>query len=75
VTPGTDAVIHEPGDAAGLAAAIHGLAIDPARRAALGRAARRTADARFDRRRLATELISVYQAVSAQCSAVSPTES
>ena len=71
VTPGVDALTHEPGDAAGLATAIHGLAIDPALRAALGRAARRTAEARFDRARLAVELIRVYEAVSHQLSALS----
>jgi len=61
VTPGVDALVHAPGDAAGLAEAIRTLAGDPARRASIGRAARETAIRRFDRARLATELAAVYE--------------
>ncbi len=64
VTPDVDAVTHSPGDAASLAAAIRSLAANAGRRAALGRAARLTAERRFDRARLAAELVPVYQRVA-----------
>src|SRR5205085_6432425 len=44
VTPDVDALTHPPGDVDALASAIHALATDPPRRAALGRAARATAE-------------------------------
>ena len=62
VTPGVDAVTHTPGDVAALADAITGLVSDPAGRAALGAAARQTAERCFDRARLAGELIQIYDA-------------
>lgn len=62
VAPGVDALVHPPGDAAALADAIRTLAADSARRAALGAAARATAERRFDRARLATELMPIYAA-------------
>jgi len=65
VTPGVDALVHEPGDVDGLAAAIRALTLDPARRAALGRAARATAERRFDRARLARELVPIYESCCA----------
>lgn len=66
VEPGVDALTHTPGDAASLAARIRELAEDPRRRAGLGQAAREAALARFDRSRLAHDLIPVYERVLAQ---------
>ncbi|HEX8501836.1 MAG TPA: glycosyltransferase [Pyrinomonadaceae bacterium] len=63
-TPGLDALGHEPGDARGLASAVGRLAADAGLRAALGRAARRTAERRFDRARLAGEWAAVYREAS-----------
>jgi glycosyltransferase involved in cell wall biosynthesis len=60
VTPGVDALAHAPGDIAGLADAIRSLAGDTTLRVTLGRAARTTAAARFDRARLAQELLPIY---------------
>jgi glycosyltransferase involved in cell wall biosynthesis len=53
-----------PGDAAALAAALLALR-DPARRAAMGRAARRIAEDRFDVRRIAADFVA--QAEAAAC--------
>jgi glycosyltransferase involved in cell wall biosynthesis len=64
VRPNIDALVHSPGDADALAAAIHTLAVDPARRAALGREARAAAERAFDRSRLGRELLSVYESVA-----------
>lgn len=61
IRPGIDALTHQPGDAQGLAGAVGLLAADPGRRAALGRAAREAASARFDVRRLAVEIADVYE--------------
>jgi glycosyltransferase involved in cell wall biosynthesis len=58
---GADALGHAPGDAADLAARITRLAADPDLRARLGRAARETAERRFDRARLAEELVPLYR--------------
>jgi glycosyltransferase involved in cell wall biosynthesis len=58
---GGDALAHEPGDADGLARAIEKLAEDLPLRRRLGTAARRTAEARFDRRRLAETLVPLYR--------------
>lgn len=71
VTPGVDALTHGPGDVGRLADAIRSLVEDPARRAALGAAARGTAIHRFDRRRLAGELARIYEQVSTLNSQVS----
>jgi glycosyltransferase involved in cell wall biosynthesis len=60
-----NALVHPPGDAARLAERIAHLATEPHLRARLGAAARRTAEQRFDRARLATELIPLYRAVTA----------
>jgi glycosyltransferase involved in cell wall biosynthesis len=62
VRDGEDAMTHTPGDPASLAAAIDTLAADAALRARLGAAARQTAVARFDARRLGAEFASVYEA-------------
>jgi len=58
---GTNALAHPPGDAAILAERIAELASNPELRARLGKAARATAEARFDRARLADELIRIYR--------------
>jgi glycosyltransferase involved in cell wall biosynthesis len=50
-----------PGDAAALAGALAELAADPARRAAMGQAARRQAEARFDARRIARDFVAVAE--------------
>jgi glycosyltransferase involved in cell wall biosynthesis len=57
---GVDALPHAPGSAESLAARIAALAASPEWRQQLGQAGRRTAERRFDRHRLATELLPVY---------------
>jgi glycosyltransferase involved in cell wall biosynthesis len=69
VTPGVDALVHAPGDAGDLAAQIAALAGNPELRARIGHAARATAERSFDRARLATELIPIYQSINAACPA------
>jgi glycosyltransferase involved in cell wall biosynthesis len=64
-TSGVDAMAHTPGDASSLAACIYELACDPETRRRLGRAARLTAERRFDRARLAADLLPVYQQAAA----------
>jgi glycosyltransferase involved in cell wall biosynthesis len=64
-TAGVDAMVHTPGDKASLAARIYELACDPEARRRLGRAARLTAEQRFDRRRLAADLLPVYERAAA----------
>jgi glycosyltransferase involved in cell wall biosynthesis len=59
-----NALAHGPGDVDELAAALTRLIADPALRARLGKAARKTAETSFTRRRLATELMGVYGAVT-----------
>jgi glycosyltransferase involved in cell wall biosynthesis len=59
-----NALGHPPGDAASLAECIVRLATDKPLRARLGAAGRATAERRFDRARLATELIPVYHSVT-----------
>jgi glycosyltransferase involved in cell wall biosynthesis len=63
LTPGVDALGHTPGSAGGLAARIVELVRDPEARIRLGRAARQTAEQRFDRVRLAGDLLPVYRRV------------
>ena len=58
-----NALTHQPGDAKALAHAIVALTTDAPLRARLGAAGRLTAEQRFDRTRLATELIPIYQEV------------
>jgi glycosyltransferase involved in cell wall biosynthesis len=60
-TPGVDAVAHTPGDVSSLAARILELASDAGLRHRLGRAARLTAERRFDRDRLAADLLPLYE--------------
>ena len=63
ISAGTDALGHPPGDAEALANRIQQLATNPELRAQLGRAARNTAQRRFDRSRLATQLQPIYREV------------
>jgi glycosyltransferase involved in cell wall biosynthesis len=60
-TRGVDALAHPPGDAEALAGCIVQLAQHQNLRAQLGAAARQTAERRFNRRRLASELAPIYQ--------------
>ncbi len=62
-----DALGSTPGDAAALAQSIRQLATDGGLRARLGRAARLTAERRFDRRRLAWELVPIYESLRGAC--------
>ena len=64
LTAGANALSHQPGDANMLAECITHLAADSSMRRRLGVAARKTAEQRFDRARLATELIPIYQALA-----------
>lgn len=64
ITVGANALSHPPGDDESLARCIMQLATDAKLRASLGQAARSTAKSRFDRTRLATELIPIYHAVT-----------
>jgi glycosyltransferase involved in cell wall biosynthesis len=61
VTPGVDALVHSPGDAAGLARRIEELAHDSALRRRIGDAGRATAERSFTRRRLVGALVPIYQ--------------
>ena len=60
VDDGVDGVGHRPGDAAHLAERLRALAADAALRRRLGAAARRSAERRFDRDRLAVEIAPLY---------------
>jgi glycosyltransferase involved in cell wall biosynthesis len=60
---GTDALGHPPGDSEILAERITQLALDADLRKRLGLAGRETARRRFDRARLATELIPIYDEI------------
>jgi Glycosyltransferase len=62
ITDETDALGHKPGDAEALAQCIMRLAADAELRARLGYHGRLTAERRFDRARLATDLIPIYEA-------------
>lgn len=63
ITVGTDTLGHPPGDAKTLAGCITRLARDSDLRRRLGQAGRKTAEQRFDRARLATELIPLYKSL------------
>jgi glycosyltransferase involved in cell wall biosynthesis len=65
VQDGVDALGHTPGDASELADRLRQLAADPALRERLGLEARRSAERRFDRSRLAIELTPLYAALMA----------
>ena len=62
---GVTALGHMPGDAAQLAERITQLAADPDLRTRLGRAGRATVEQRFNRARLAQELVPIYRRVAA----------
>jgi glycosyltransferase involved in cell wall biosynthesis len=62
----TNALGHPPGNAAQLAERIAQLAADPSLRARLGAAGRATVEQRFNRQRLARELIPIYQSLTAE---------
>ena len=61
VTPGVDCVTHTPGDPQALAAAIAGLAADPAVRKQYGDRARASAERRFDPKRFAAAMAAAYE--------------
>jgi glycosyltransferase involved in cell wall biosynthesis len=63
IEPGVDALAFPPGDASALAKCIRMLATTPVARAQMGREARRTAERRFDRTRLASEIIPLYRSL------------
>jgi glycosyltransferase involved in cell wall biosynthesis len=63
VTAGVDALGYAPGDVEALAARLTELATDPALRLRIARAGRATAEKRFDRSRLASQLVPIYQSV------------
>lgn len=65
VTAGQDAMAIAPGDAAALADSIRQLVCAAPLRSRLGAAARRTAEERFDRARMARELIPIYEELDA----------
>jgi glycosyltransferase involved in cell wall biosynthesis len=62
VRDGEDALVHRPGDSAGLADRIQLLAAEPGRRTGIGSAARVTAEKRFDARRLGEQFAATYHA-------------
>jgi len=64
IAEGQDALAHPPGDEAALAGRMAELVRDPELRARLGRAGRITAERRFERSRLAEEVIPLYQRLS-----------
>lgn len=64
ISPGEDALVHEPGCPRSLAERLGELVRDPALRAALGRGAAEAAQKRFARARLAAELLPVYRALA-----------
>jgi glycosyltransferase involved in cell wall biosynthesis len=64
ITEGADALAHPPGDDAALAARIAELVRDPELRARLGRTGRITAERRFERSRLAAQLIPLYNRIT-----------
>jgi glycosyltransferase involved in cell wall biosynthesis len=59
-----NALAHQPGEANELAGLLMRLVDDPTLRLTLGKAARKTAETRFTRQRLAADLMRVYQAVA-----------
>ncbi len=60
---GKNALGHPPGNAAALAERIAELASNPELRSRLGKAGRATSETRFDRSRLASDLIPIYRKV------------
>jgi glycosyltransferase involved in cell wall biosynthesis len=66
VTPGEDALVHEPGSVESLAARMRELVCDPALRSRLGHNAAQAARRRFSRARLGAELLPIYQMPTAR---------
>jgi glycosyltransferase involved in cell wall biosynthesis len=64
IESGRNGFLHRPGDVEDLAASLQYLVENRSAWPALARAARRTAEERFDRRRLAAELIPVYRGLA-----------
>ena len=64
IEAGINALGHPPGDAVRLSERLTELATDPGLRARLGKAGRATAEQRFNRTRLAGELIPIYNRVT-----------
>ncbi len=62
--PGVNALGYEPGDSAALARCIDTLARDEGLRQRLGTAGRSTAERSFSRRRMTSELTSIYQSLA-----------
>jgi glycosyltransferase involved in cell wall biosynthesis len=65
INRGVDALSHEPGSAIALAEQLERLINEPTLRWSLGRAARATAELRFDRSRLGEALVPIYLRMSA----------
>ncbi|HUA36461.1 MAG TPA: glycosyltransferase [Candidatus Binataceae bacterium] len=61
VTPGADALVHRPGDAADLANTIVRLALDSDLARRLGAAARLAAERRFSRDRMTAQILPLYE--------------
>jgi glycosyltransferase involved in cell wall biosynthesis len=59
-----NALTHEPGDEQALAGLIQELAMSPVLRARLGKAARQTAEQRFNRMRLGSEFARIYRGLA-----------
>ncbi|HXW03949.1 MAG TPA: glycosyltransferase family 4 protein [Vicinamibacterales bacterium] len=66
IVPGQDALTHEAGDAASLAAVLERLVRDPSLRAALGRRAQEAARARFDPGGFARSLVEAYEGIAGE---------
>ena len=66
VKPGEDVLVHKPGCAESLAAALRELVHDPALRSRLGHHAAQAARRRFARERLADELMPIYRLLCAE---------
>jgi glycosyltransferase involved in cell wall biosynthesis len=66
VIPGRTGLLHRPGNADDLARQVLALVRDPVARARLGAAGYESATERFDRRRLAGELLAVYRELLAR---------
>ena len=66
ISEGRDALAHPPGDDAALAERIAELVPNPELRARLGAAGRKTAERRFDRSRLAGQLVPLYRRLAGQ---------
>ena len=64
VTPGHDALICSPGDPAALARCLELLVGDPGLRQRLGRAARASAERQFNRQRLVSDIVGVYEGLA-----------